>query len=196
MKTRWFVKFEKEKIYETKIDSKIQFWMKFCWWVCNFESNLSGTIIRGTTRLLISAGNPHQHKAAKSWWARLRSRLSPLQGHDLALPEPSLGQRQPTPKDSRLARGPPQATDTPSARPRPSLRREATLDRSPRQPTVSQEHLMQGSPDTLSWCALFSRQSRSDRSHFTAPLTDLTRKQCRLRRSDCCATRQSEAYSS
>src|SRR5688572_22537808 len=26
---------------------------------------LSGTIIRGTPRLLISAGNPHQHKAAK-----------------------------------------------------------------------------------------------------------------------------------
>jgi hypothetical protein len=27
---------------------------------------LSGTIIRGTPRLLISAGNPHQHKAAKA----------------------------------------------------------------------------------------------------------------------------------
>jgi hypothetical protein len=38
--------------------------------------------------------------------------LSPLKGHDLASPEPSLGQRQPTPEDSRLARGPPQATDT------------------------------------------------------------------------------------
>jgi hypothetical protein len=54
------------------------------------------------------------------------------------------------PEDSRLARGPPQATDTPSARPRPSLRGEAALARSPRQPTVSQEHLMQGSTDTLS----------------------------------------------
>jgi hypothetical protein len=55
---------------------------------------------------------------------------------------------------------------------------------------------MQGSTDTLSWRALLSRQSRSDRSHFAAPLTDLTGKQRRLRRSDCCATRQSEADSS
>jgi hypothetical protein len=127
---------------------------------------------------------------------RLRSRLGPLKGHDLTSPEPSLGQGQPTPEDSRLARGPPQTTDTPSARPRPSLRREATLARSPRRPTVSHEHLMQGWPDTLSWRALFSRQSRSDRSHFAAPLTDLTRRQRHLRRSNCCATRQSEADSS
>jgi hypothetical protein len=55
---------------------------------------------------------------------------------------------------------------------------------------------MQGWPDTLSCRALFSRQSRSDRSHFAAPLTDLTRKQRRLRRSNCCATRRSEADSS
>jgi hypothetical protein len=39
-------------------------------------------------------------------------------------------------------------------------------------------------------------QSRSDRSHIAAPLTDLTGKQRRLPRSDCCATRQSEADSS
>jgi hypothetical protein len=38
-----------------------------------------------------------------------------------------------------------------------------------------------------------SRQSRSDRSHFAAPLTGLTEGQRRLRRSDCCAARQSEA---
>jgi hypothetical protein len=37
----------------------------------------------------------------------IKSRLSPLKGHDLASPEPSLGQGQPTPEDSRLARGPP-----------------------------------------------------------------------------------------
>jgi hypothetical protein len=80
----------------------------------------------------------------------IKSRLGPLKGHDLASLEPSLGQGQPTLEDSRLAQGPPQATDTPSARPRPSLRREATLARLPHQPTVSQEHLMQGSPDTLS----------------------------------------------
>jgi hypothetical protein len=35
---------------------------------------------------------------------------------------------------------------------------------------------MQGSTDTLSCHALLSRQSRSDRSHFVAPLTDLTGK--------------------
>jgi hypothetical protein len=55
---------------------------------------------------------------------------------------------------------------------------------------------MQGSPDTLSCRALFSRQGRSDRSHFAPPLTDLTGKQRRLRCSDCCATRQGEADSS
>jgi hypothetical protein len=126
----------------------------------------------------------------------IKSRLGPLKGHDLASPEPSLGQGQLTPEDLRLARGPPQTTDTPSARPRPSLRQEATLAKSPRRPTVSQEHLMQGWPDTLSRRAPFSRQSRSDRSHFAAPLTGLTRGQRRLRRSDCCATRQSEANSS
>jgi hypothetical protein len=80
----------------------------------------------------------------------IKSRLGPLKGHDLASPKPSLGQGQPTLEDLRLARGPPQARDTPSARPRPSLRQEATLARSPRQPTVSREHLMQGWPDTLS----------------------------------------------
>jgi hypothetical protein len=126
----------------------------------------------------------------------IKSRLGPLKGHNLASPEPSLGQGQPTPEDLRLARGPPQATDTPSARPRPSLRQEATLAKSPRRPTISQEHLMHGRPDTLSRRGPFSRQSRSDRSHFAAPLTGLTRGQRRLRRSDCCATRQSEADSS
>jgi hypothetical protein len=80
----------------------------------------------------------------------IKSRLGPLKGHDLASPEPSLGQGQPTPEDLRLARGPPQATDTPSALPRPSLRQEATLAKSPRRPTVSQENSMQGWPDTLS----------------------------------------------
>jgi hypothetical protein len=30
------------------------------------RQSLSGTIIRGTPRLLISAGNPHQHEAAKA----------------------------------------------------------------------------------------------------------------------------------
>jgi hypothetical protein len=38
-----------------------------------------------------------------------------------------------------------------------------------------------------------SRQGQSDRSHFALPLTNLTGKQRRSPRSDCCATRQSEA---
>jgi hypothetical protein len=41
-----------------------------------------------------------------------------------------------------------------------------------------------------------SRQGRSDRSHFTLPLTDLTGKQRRSPRSDYCATRQTEAGNS
>jgi hypothetical protein len=70
----------------------------------------------------------------------------------------------------------------PSARPRPSsgsLRRKATLAKSPHQPTVSQTHSMRGSPDTLSRHACLSRQGRSDRSHFILSLTDLTGKQRR-----------------
>jgi hypothetical protein len=49
----------------------------------------------------------------------MKSRIGPLEVRDRASPEPSLGQGQPTPEDLRLARGPPLATDTPSARPRP-----------------------------------------------------------------------------
>jgi hypothetical protein len=87
----------------------------------------------------------------------------------------------------------------PSARPKPSsgrLHREATLAKSPHQPTVSQTHSMQGSPDTLSWHARLSRQGRSDRSHFDLLLTDLTGKQRRSLRSDYCATHQDEANNS
>jgi hypothetical protein len=39
-------------------------------------------------------------------------------------------------------------------------------------------------------------RAESDRGHFATPLTSLTRRQRRLRRSDCCAARQSEADSS
>jgi hypothetical protein len=50
---------------------------------------------------------------------------------------------------------------------------------------------MQRWPDTF----ILTRapQSQSDRRHFAAPLTSLTERQRRLRRSDCGATRQSEA---
>jgi hypothetical protein len=50
---------------------------------------------------------------------------------------------------------------------------------------------MQRWPDT----SILTRapQSRSDRRHFAAPLTGLTERQRRLCRSDCGATRQSEA---
>jgi hypothetical protein len=87
----------------------------------------------------------------------------------------------------------------PSTRPKPSsdrLRCEATLAKSPHQPTVSQAHSMRGSPDTLSWHACLSRKGRSDRSHFALSLTDLTGKQRRSPRSDCCATHQGEADNS
>jgi hypothetical protein len=79
----------------------------------------------------------------------IESRIGPFKGRDRASPEPSLGQGQPTLEDLRLARGPSPATETPSARPRPSLHQEATLAKSPRQPTESQGHLMQRWPDTF-----------------------------------------------
>jgi hypothetical protein len=47
---------------------------------------------------------------------------------------------------------------------------------------------MRGSPDTLSWHMCLSRQGQSDRSYFALSLTDLTGKQRRSPRSDCCAT--------
>jgi hypothetical protein len=78
-----------------------------------------------------------------------KSGIGPFEGLDHASPEPSLGQGQPTPEDLRLARGPPPATNILPARPRPSLRQEATLAKTPRQPTKSQGHLMQRWPDTF-----------------------------------------------
>jgi hypothetical protein len=75
--------------------------------------------------------------------------IGPFEGLDHASPEPSLGQGQPTPEDLRLARGPPPATNILPARPRPSLRQEATLAKSPRQPTKSQGHLMQRRSNTF-----------------------------------------------
>jgi hypothetical protein len=47
---------------------------------------------------------------------------------------------------------------------------------------------MQRWPDTFILTRAPSRQSRSDRRHFAATLTDLTEGQRRLRHSDCCAT--------
>jgi hypothetical protein len=79
----------------------------------------------------------------------IKSGIGPFEGLDHASPEPSLGQGQPTPEDLRLARGPPPATNLFPARPRPCLRQEATLTKSLRQLTRSQEHLMQRWPDTF-----------------------------------------------
>jgi hypothetical protein len=87
----------------------------------------------------------------------------------------------------------------PSTRPKPSsgtLRCEATLAKSPHQPAISHAHLMRGSPDILSRHACLNRQGRSDRSHFALSLTDLTGKQRRSPRSDCCATHQGETDNS
>jgi hypothetical protein len=47
----------------------------------------------------------------------IKSRLGPLKGRNLASPEPSLGQGQPTPEDSRLARGPPSSNGRTSGSP-------------------------------------------------------------------------------
>ena len=82
--------------------------------------------------------------------------------------------------------------DTSPARPRPWLRSEATLTKSPHRLTKLQEHLTQRWPDTFILTRA-PRQSRSDRRHSTAPLTSLTEGQRRLRHSDCSATRQSES---
>jgi hypothetical protein len=79
----------------------------------------------------------------------IKSGISPFEGLDHASPEPSLGQGQPTLEDFRLARGPPPAANVFPTRPRPCLRQEATLTKSPHRPTKSQEHLMQKWPDTF-----------------------------------------------
>jgi hypothetical protein len=87
----------------------------------------------------------------------------------------------------------------PSTHPKPSsgrLRCEATMAKSPYQPTVSHAHSMRRSPDTLSLHERLSRQGRSDRSHFALSLTDLTGKQCRSPRSYCYATHQGETDNS
>ena len=41
----------------------------------------------------------------------IKSGISPFERLDHASPEPSLGQGQPTPEDSRLARGPPSSNE-------------------------------------------------------------------------------------
>jgi hypothetical protein len=47
---------------------------------------------------------------------------------------------------------------------------------------------MQRWPDTFILTRALQSTSRSDRSHFAAPLTDLTEGQRRLRRTGCSAT--------
>jgi hypothetical protein len=79
----------------------------------------------------------------------IKSGISPFEGLDHASPEPSLGQGQSAPEGFRLARGPPPAANIFPARPRPCLRQEATLTKSPHQLTKSQEHLVQRWPDTF-----------------------------------------------
>jgi hypothetical protein len=85
-------------VYQFEIISQIRY---------QFEKHLSGTIIGVPPRLLISAGNPPSAQSCKGLMGAIKSRLGPLKGHDLASPEPSLGQGQPTLEDLRLARGPP-----------------------------------------------------------------------------------------
>jgi hypothetical protein len=96
----------------------------------------------------------------------IKSGIGPFEGLDHASPEPSLGQGQPTPEDLRLARCPPPATNILPARTRPCLRQEATLTKSPRRPTKSQEHLMQRWPDTF----ILTRALQSTKAEVT-PVT-------------------------
>jgi hypothetical protein len=110
---------------------------------------LSGTIIRGTFKAPNSQLVTPISTKLQGLMGAIKSGIGPFEGLDHASPEPSLGQGQPTPEDLRLAQGPRPATNTFLARPRPCLRQEATLTESPRQPTKSQEHLMQRWPDTF-----------------------------------------------
>jgi hypothetical protein len=113
---------------------------------------LSGTIIRGTPTLLNSAGNHHQCKLQRLMGA-IQVKASSAQGtrSRLARAQPRAGTVVPgefTPRPRASA-----ATGAPSTRPKPSSDRlccEATLAKSPHQPTVSQAHSMQGSPGALS----------------------------------------------
>jgi hypothetical protein len=110
---------------------------------------LSGTIIRGTLKAPKSQLVTPSAQSCKGLMGAIKSRIGPFKGLDHASPEPGLGQGQPTQGDLRLARGPPPVANILPARPRPCLRQETTLTKSPRQPTKSQEHLMQRWPDTF-----------------------------------------------
>ena len=118
------------------------------------SSNVSGTIIRGTlkapnSQLVTPISTKLQRPDGRnSGQGSVRSRdmISPR-------PSPASGRNSRPRQIHALPEGFPQVTGAPSTRPRPSsgrLRGEATLARSPRQLTGSQEHSMQGSPDTLS----------------------------------------------
>jgi hypothetical protein len=54
---------------------------------CDKPRLVSGTIIRVPPRHLISAGNPHKHKAAKAWWVRLSQ--GSVHSRDTISPRPS-----------------------------------------------------------------------------------------------------------
>jgi methylthioribose-1-phosphate isomerase len=110
---------------------------------------LSGTVIRGTPTLLITAGKHIQSKTVKTdssgqnqsfVYQETRSRLT------RARPRAEQWSRT----NSRLARGSSQAVSAPSGQPKASLVVQANLAKSPYQPTVLHARLMLGSPDTLS----------------------------------------------
>jgi hypothetical protein len=98
----------------------------------------------------------------------IKSGIDPFEGRDHASPEPSLGQGQPTPEDFRLAQGPPPVANIFPARPRPCLRQEATLTKSPHRPTKPQEHLMQRWPDAF--ILMCPPADRAEVTAVTSPL--------------------------
>jgi hypothetical protein len=108
---------------------------------------MSGTIIRVPPTLLNSAGNHHQRKLQRLMGA-IQVKTSSTQGTQSRLARAQA--RTVVPGEFTLCPRASSATGAPSTRPKPSsdrLRCEATLAKSPHQPTVSQAHSMQGSPD-------------------------------------------------
>jgi hypothetical protein len=113
---------------------------------------LSGTIIRGTPKTPKLSWYHHQRKLQRLM-GTIQVKASSTQGtrSRLARAQPRAGTVVPGEFTSRPRAS--SATGAPSTRPKPSsdrLRCEATLAKSPHQPTVSQAHSMRGSPDALS----------------------------------------------
>jgi hypothetical protein len=112
-------------------------------------AKLSGTVIRGTPNTPKHGSKTPSEQTIKAYSSG-QSQSFVYQGtlSRLARARPRAEQWSRT--SSRLARGSLQAVSTPSAQPKASLVVQATLAKSPDQPTEVHAYLMLGSPDTLS----------------------------------------------